>query len=266
MSDDSSFSQLAEDARQQRPEIALILGSGLSEVAHRLRHTQRVPFLEVPGLETTSVPGHRGCLTLGSWRHRRVLVFEGRLHAYEGHPWRRVLMPGYVARELGARVLLVTNAAGGIHDTLLPGSLMVLKDHIDWTRQYCWRYPGPGGIGTSRPSPYSPRLARALSEAAAKVDVPLQPGVYAQVTGPCYETPAEIRALRTCGADAVGMSTAREVQAGFDLGLECAGLSLITNRAAGLCDGPLHHDEVLITAQARKDCLADLLEEVVVRP
>jgi purine-nucleoside phosphorylase len=259
--DTSAFSELARDARQEHPEVALILGSGLSDVARRIRQPRRVPFLQVPGLETTSVAGHNGFLTLGEWAGKRVLVFEGRLHYYEGHPWRRVAMPVHVARELGAGLLLVTNAAGGIHEALVPGSLMALSDHLDWTRPYCWRQPGPGSLGPQRPSPYSARLLQCLGEAARTLDFNLPTGIYAQVTGPCYETPAEIRALRTCGADAVGMSTAREVQAAADLGLECAALSLITNRAAGLCDGPLYHDEVLTTAASQKDRLADLLEE-----
>jgi purine-nucleoside phosphorylase len=249
------FAALAEEARRAAPEVAVVLGSGLGDAARRVQPLRAVPFGEVPGLADPSVAGHTGRLTLGGWAGRRVLVFEGRLHYYEGHPWASVVRPVLTAGALGARVLVVTNAAGGIHDALAPGSLLALADHIDWTRPYGWRQPGP-----ARPSPYSPRLREALARAAADLRLGLREGVYAAVTGPSYETPAEIRALRACGADAVGMSTAREVEAAFEQGMECAGLSCITNRAAGLSAGPIHHGEVLTTAAALGARLADLLE------
>jgi purine-nucleoside phosphorylase len=260
-----SFAAFADACRLARPEVAFVLGSGLGAVARRLREKQAVPFAEVPGLPSAAVAGHKGCLTLGEWAGRRVLVFEGRVHYYEGHSWRDVAAPVRTAAHLGARVLLLTNAAGGIHDALGPGSLMAIRDHIEWTRPYCWRQPGPGALGPPRPSPYAPRLLRLLADAARAQGIELHEGVYAMVTGPCYETPAEVRALRAWGADAVGMSTAREVQAGFDLGMEAAAVSCITNRAAGLSAGPLHHDEVLATAAAQSDRLADLLEEFLRR-
>jgi purine-nucleoside phosphorylase len=234
-------------------------------VARRLRPACAVPFAEVPGLPAAGVAGHRGRLTLGEWAGRRVLLFEGRLHFYEGHSWDDVTAPVRLAASLGARVLLLTNAAGGIHDALGPGSLMAVRDHVEWTRPYCWRLPGPGALGPPRPPPYSPRLLGLLGAAASSAGVELRPGVYAMVTGPSYETPAEIRALRAWGADAVGMSTAREARAGCDAGLECAAVSCVTNRAAGLGGGPLSHEEVLTTAAAQGDRLAGLLEEFLPR-
>jgi purine-nucleoside phosphorylase len=205
------------------------------------------------------VEGHRGRVSLGEWAGKRVLVFEGRLHYYEGHPWERVVLPVRTAASLGARVLLLTNAAGGIHEALGPGSLMAIRDHIEWTRPYAWRLPGPGGTGPARASPYAGRLLDLLARAAGPVGIELRQGIYAAVTGPCYETPAEIRALRACGAGAVGMSTAREIQAGCEAGMECAAVSCITNRAAGLSAGPLDHKEVLLTAAAQSERLVDLL-------
>jgi purine-nucleoside phosphorylase len=260
-----TFAAFAEAARATPLDAALVLGSGMGPVARRLHNPCGVPFAEVPGLPTAGVAGHKGCLTLGEWAGRRVLLFEGRVHFYEGHSWHDVTAPVRVAASLGARALLLTNAAGGIHDTLGPGSLMAIRDHVEWTRPHCWRLPGPGALGAPRPSPYSARLLSLLDGAARAAGVGLPQGVYAMVTGPCYETPAEIRALRAWGADAVGMSTAREVQAGCDAGLECAAVSCVTNRAAGLSGGPLSHEEVLTTASAQSDRLADLLEEFLRR-
>jgi purine-nucleoside phosphorylase len=261
----SAFSQLADAARAAPPQLALVLGSGMSFVAERLKREQSVSFGEIPGLSATSVAGHRGCLSLGAWRGRRVLVFEGRLHFYEGHSWANVVAPVHTAAALGVRMFLLTNAAGGIHDALGPGSLMAIHDQIEWTRPYCWRVPGPGGIGPARPSPYSAHLLKLLAEAAQEIALPLHRGTYAALTGPCYETPAEIRALKTWGADAVGMSTAREIQAGCDVGLECAAVSCITNKAAGLSAHPLNHAEVLATAAAQSERLGNLVEAFLIR-
>lgn len=247
------YLHFCDAARRRRPRIALILGSGLGHLADRLTDAIELPFGQVPELEAPSIPGHRGAVLLGEWAGQAVLIFAGRLHAYEGHPWRRVAQPVRIARELGAETLLVTNAAGGIRADLSPGNLMAIHDHIEWTRPDCWRQP-------PRPSPYSPRLVEQLRQAALRLGFPLPSGVYAQVTGPSYETPAEIRALRAWGADAVGMSTAREVQAGCDLGMTCAAVSCITNKAAGLSPGPINHEEVLATAAMQRERLAGLVE------
>ena len=248
MSTPLDFTAFAEAARAARPALALVLGSGMGSVAGRMHATCAVPFAEVPELPAAAVAGHRGRLTLGEWAGRNVLVFEGRVHFYEGHPWRAVTATARAAAFLGARALLLTNAAGGIRDDLGPGSLMAIRAHLEWTRPYCWRRPDP-----PPPSPYSAPLLRLLDEAAIAAGVALPVGVYAMVTGPCFETPAEIRALRACGADAVGMSTAPEAAAGAEAGLECAAVSCITNRAAGLADGSLNHEEVLTTAARQSD-------------
>jgi purine-nucleoside phosphorylase len=254
------FAALAESCRQSPPHVAFVLGSGMGHVANRLQNTYSVPFAEIPGLPAASVHGHKGCLTLGDWAGRRVLLFEGRLHHYEGHPWEVVVRPLQTAAALGVRVAVLTNAAGGIADALGPGSLMALRDHLEWTRPYFWRHPGPG----ARSSPYSPRLLQLLAQTAKAQNCELHEGIYTAVTGPCYETPAEIRAMKAWGGDAVGMSTAREIQAGYDAGLECAAISLITNRAAGLSAEPLNHEEVLAIAAEQSTRLADLLQRFLV--
>jgi purine-nucleoside phosphorylase len=254
------FAAFTEAARIARPVVALILGSGMGPVAARLRGTCAVSFAQVPDLPASAVAGHLGRLTLGEWAGRNVLVFEGRVHFYEGHSWHAVTAPARTAASLGVRALLATNAAGGIRDDLAPGSLMAIRDHVEWTRPYCWRRPDLPPV-----SPYSPRLLRLLGGAAIAAGVALPAGVYAMVTGPCYETPAEIRALRACGADAVGMSTVPEIVAGAAAGLECAAVSCVTNRAAGLGSGPLSHEDVLTTAARQSEGLADLLEEFLRR-
>jgi purine-nucleoside phosphorylase len=255
-----SFQQLANAAQKAPPELALVLGSGLGDLAQRLEGGSNVPFADIPGMGSSTVAGHRGCLTLGEWAGKRLLIFAGRPHYYEGHPWRSVTLPVEIAKFLGARTLLLTNAAGGIHDALVPGSFMAVRDHVEWTRPSAWLSPGPGALGPTRPAPYAARLVDLLAKAAGNLGMELHRGIYASVTGPSYETPAEIRALRAWGADAVGMSTAREIQAGNSAGLECGALSCITNRAAGLTYAPLNHEDVLATAAAQKDRLAAFLE------
>jgi purine-nucleoside phosphorylase len=262
MNTSPAFSRLTAAVQEMQPWACLVLGSGMGPVTRRLERLDSVSFGDVPGLAATSVVGHRGSLTLGHWAGLPLLVFEGRLHYYEGHPWSSVVKPVQIAAGLGVRFLVLTNAAGGIHDALGPGSLMALRDHVEWTRPASWRHPGPGGLGGPRPSPYSTRLSNLLAQAARGMGLDLFQGIYATVTGPSYETRAEIRALKTWGADAVGMSTAREIQAGFDLGLECAAVSCITNKACGLSTGPINHEEVLITAAAQSERLADLLERL----
>ena len=255
-----TFAEIEGHCREAPPAAMLVLGSGMGAVSRRLEGALAVPFGEVPGLPAASVAGHGGRLALGVWAGVRVLVYEGRLHFYEGHGWDVVTRPVRVAAELGARVALLTNAAGGIADGLGPGSLMALRDHMEWTWPYWWRRPGPGGLGGDRPSPYSARLLELLGRAAASLGFELPQGVYASVPGPCYETPAEIRALKAWGADAVGMSTAREIQAAAEAGLECAAVSCITNRAAGLSAATLNHAEVLAAAAAAAGRVADLVE------
>jgi purine-nucleoside phosphorylase len=256
MSARGAFAEFREQCRSAPPEVFLVLGSGMGPLAGRVQAAASLSFADIPDLPSSSVVGHRGCLTLGDWAGRRVLASEGRLHFYEGHSWDVVVRPIVLAAQLGARIALLTNAAGGIRADLGPGTLMPIRDHLEWNRPYPWRE-------SARLSPYSPRLIEVICQAGKTAGMTLAPGVYAAVTGPSYETPAEIRALREVGADAVGMSTSREVLAGVAAGMECAAVSLITNRAAGLSAAPLDHAEVLATARATAEQLAGVLEEVL---
>jgi purine-nucleoside phosphorylase len=261
------YGELQGIARDRLPQIALVLGSGLGDLVELVGDAVELPFASIAGMYTPSVPGHRGALILGTWGRVSVLVFAGRLHHYEGHPWRTVLQPIRIARELGASILVTTNAAGGIRNDLCPGDLMAIRAHLDWTRPNWWRerteaQAAPIADASSGKSmlhwksPYSKRLLDLL---------PVPAGIYAQTTGACYETPAEVRALRACGADAVGMSTAREIQTGHDLGMECAAISCITNKAAGLEPGPIQHDDVLATGRSVKTKLVSLLKTFLLR-
>lgn len=252
-----SFDDLRSHAEQNPPAIAVILGSGLGDIANRLQVTCQVSYAGIPQMPSTSVAGHAGKLLYGRLAEQFILIFQGRFHRYEGHDWDTILRPVRIAYELGALNLLATNAAGGIRDDLHPGNLLALTATIDITGQKAWRHEEPNS------HVFNKELTAKLQQTASALSIPLPTGVYAQVLGPCYETPAEIRAFRTWGADAVGMSTAREVRFAYTLGMRCVGLSLITNRAAGLSKGPLSHDEVLETAVKRKMVLIDLVEKFV---
>lgn len=246
------YAELQAIVRDRAPRIAMVLGSGLGDVAERLADVVELPFGSIAGMDATTVPGHRGVLLLGTWSGVAVLVFAGRLHYYEGLPWRTIVQPIHIAKELGASILLTTNAAGGIHPSINPGDIMAIVHHIDCTKPCWWR-----DLEEPHVSPYSPRLLSLLAHAKIKR------GVYAQLTGPCYETPAEIRALCACLVDAVGMSTVREIETGHQLGMECAALSCITNKAAGLGDGPISHEEVMQMGRRLHVELIDVISHLV---
>jgi purine-nucleoside phosphorylase len=250
----STFPVLLEAAQAMRPATAIVLGSGMGAVGARVQRIASIPFVDVPGMEATSIPGHSGRLTLGKWAGCPLLLFEGRIHFYESGRWRSVTASIHLAHFLGARQILLTNAAGGIREDLAPGTLMAIRDQIEWTHPNAWQQK------ERQPSPYAHRLRALLHNAAQHRGIPLSEAIYAGVTGPCYETPAEIQALRACGADAVGMSTVREARAAWELGLECAAISLITNRAAGLTPLPIAHEEVLHAAARAGERLADLVD------
>jgi purine-nucleoside phosphorylase len=242
----AAFGPFREAVLERGPRTAVVLGSGLGSMAGHFRESASVPFHEVPGLCATSVGGHSGRLALGTWGNAAVLVFFGRVHLYEGHSWDAVIAPVRLAADLGAKRIVLTNAAGGIHPDLNPGSLMALRGHLALLDRNAWK---SHSVGT----PYSERLVKVLQDAG------LLAGVYASLTGPSYETPAEIRAYASLGVDAVGMSTAREAEAAAELGLEVAAISCITNRAAGLADGTLDHAEVLTNAKLSVDRLGELI-------
>lgn len=258
-----SFEVFRDRIDRLRPRVGLVLGSGLGNLPQSFQPEATVTFGEVPGLVPTTVSGHSGSIEVGYCTGVPVLVFRGRLHYYEGHPWDRVRKPIELAAEWGIRTLLLTNAAGGIHPDLEPGSLMVLSDHLYLQSPGSWKGPGPARcklLAGERPSPYSERLRERLQGLEIERNRVLLAGIYAALTGPCYETPREILALREMGADAVGMSTAVEAETASRLGLECAAISCITNKAAGLAGKPLDHREVLETARQVVQRVSELFE------
>lgn len=248
-----AYAELISAVRQlDEPPLAFVLGSGLRSIVDRIEATMAVEFSAIPGMVAPSVSGQGGHLILGNWVGRPVLVFTGRLHYYEGHPRSRVVRPMEVLAELGAETVVLTNAAGGINSEFSAGSLMALTNCLPWNQPHHWRI--------TPNSPFDAQLTDALLQAASHAQIALHRGVYCVVTGPCYETPAEIQAMALCGADAVGMSTAREAQRAAELGLRVAAISCIANLAAGLSSSPLSHAEVLEAVAASATSLGLLLE------
>jgi purine-nucleoside phosphorylase len=246
--------------------VGVVLGSGLGGFADRLRDSVRVPYSDIPGFAVVSVSGHRGELVIGRISGIEVACLSGRVHLYEGHAPARVVYGVRLLAELGCSAVLLTNAAGGIRAGLLPGSLLLVSDHVNLTganpllgppEQSLPRFP-------DMTHAYDVRL-RALAHEAAQVEsITLHEGVYAGVLGPSYETPAEIRMLRTLGADVVGMSTVHEVIALRHRSVRVGAVSVVTNLAAGLSDQPLDHADVQAAADAAHDRLSRLLERWIV--
>ncbi|MSR53773.1 MAG: purine-nucleoside phosphorylase [Gemmataceae bacterium] len=252
----SAFQTFAATVCAHPPRLAVVLGSGLGRVPHRFDEIASISFADVPGLVAPSVHGHSGRISLGLCAAHPLLVFRGRLHFYEGHTWERVASPIHVLAELGVKVVLLTNAAGGIHDQLNPGDLMVLKGDLFLQKPNGWKQP-------LRTACYSPQLVEQVQKNERERGRKLLAGVYAAVTGPCYETPAEIRGLRAMGVDAVGMSTAFEAETAASLGLEVVAISCITNKAAGLTAGTLNHAEVLANAHKPAERISEMIEALL---
>lgn len=248
-----------------RPAVHVVLGSGLGSVADAVQEPVEVPFADLPGFPQPTVEGHAGRFVAGRIAGAPVLVQQGRFHFYEGWDAEVVGLPVRTGHALGARILFLTNAAGGIRPDLPPGSLMLIDDHLNLG----FRAPlaGPVREGeTGFPDmsrPYDPELMALAESAALKPGVPLSRGVYAMMLGPSFETPAEIRALRAAGADAVGMSTVPEVVIARALGQRVLAVSMISNWAAGLGDGSLDHEDVMAWADTAGRTLAPLLEALL---
>jgi purine-nucleoside phosphorylase len=258
----SSAARAAADAVQLRlgvkaPVAAIVLGSGLSALADRIEDAVRIPYAEIPGFHAPRVDGHKGELIRGFLGGREILALSGRFHMYEGYDAKAAGFPVRVVHALGAKVLFVSNAAGGVRRTFNAGDLMIIEDHIS-LESGDTRFPDMS-------APYSPRLIALLKASATATGVPLTSGVYAGLLGPTYETPSEVRMLERVGADATGMSTIPETVVAAAIGMEVAGISLITNQAAGISTVPLNHADVVEVGHAAAKRFADLVTEFVRR-
>ena len=268
------FAQVEEAASIVRaqcgplPETAVVLGSGLGDFADTFADAVRMPYGELPHWPASTVVGHAGRLVVGSVAGRRVAALAGRAHFYEGHDLAAVVFATRVMGRLGVKHIILTNAAGGINTSFSQGALMVIDDHINMLGSNPLVGPNDERFGVRFPDMsevYSRRLRQVADDAARARGVPLSHGVYVAVHGPSYETPAEIRAFRTLGADAVGMSTVPEAIAARHMGLEVLGISCITNMAAGVLPQPLVHDEVMETARRVRGSFIALLEGIIER-
>lgn len=250
------------------PEAAIVLGSGLGDFANTLQDAVSMPYDTLPHWPASRVVGHEGKLVVGRVAGRTIAALAGRCHVYEGHDLRTVTFAVRVLGLLGARTLILTNAAGGVNTGFARGALMVIDDHINLIGDNPLAGPNDDRFGPRFPDMtqvYSSRLRAVADEAGRAVGITLSHGVYTALLGPSYETPAEIRYLRTIGADAVGMSTVPEAIVARHMGLEVLGISCITNMAAGVLPEPLDHSEVMETARRVRGQFVALLEGIVGR-
>ncbi len=250
--------QLSKEA----PEVGVVLGSGLGAFGDTLTGLSKLPYADIPHMPRSAVVGHAGNLCLGRVGAAKVACLQGRVHLYEGHALEKVTFGVRLLAKLGCRVVLLTNAAGGIRDGFAPGDLMLIVDHLNLMGRNPLVGPNDDRVGPRFPDmskAYDPKLCERARTAATEVGSSLQEGVYAGLLGPTYETPAEVRMLRTLGADAVGMSTVPEVIALRHRGVRVGAMSCITNLAAGIGDAPLDHSEVEEVAKKTRQRFSGLL-------
>jgi len=257
-------------ARRQQPaaNVAIVLGSGLGDFTESLQDAVSIPYTDIPDWPASAVVGHAGKLVVGAIAGKRVAALSGRAHFYEGHAMLVTTFATRVIGLLGIRTLILTNAAGGINLNFKPGTLMVIDDHINLMGTNPLVGSNDDRFGPRFPDmteAYSKRLREIADQAAAARGVSIAHGVYVALHGPSYETPAEIRYLRTIGADAVGMSTVPETIVARHMGMEVLGISCITNPAAGVLPKPLVHDEVMEVARRVRGEFSKLLEAVIER-
>ena len=250
------------------PQVAIVLGSGLGDFADAVVDAVVTPYEEIPHWPASKVIGHAGRLAVGTVKGKCIAALAGRVHFYEGHDLSTVAFATRVMGRLGVKQIILTNAAGGINTGFAQGALMVIDDHINLLGSNPLVGPNDERFGARFPDMsevYSRRLRAIADEAARARGVGTSHGVYVAVHGPSYETPAEIRAFRTLGADAVGMSTVPEAIAARHMGIEVLGISCITNMAAGVLPQPLDHNEVMETARRVKGAFIALLEGIIER-
>lgn len=250
-----------------KPEVALVLGSGLGDFAEGIRVEAELPYEEIEGFPVSTVPGHEGKYIFGYIGDVPMVCMKGRVHYYEGYPISDVVLPIRLMKLMGAKVLFLTNAAGGINGEFHAGDFMLIKDQILGSVPSPLIGPNIDELGVRFPDMsniYDRDLQKVIKKTAMMADIPLQEGVYIQLSGPAYETPAEVRMCRTLGADAVGMSTACEAVAANHMGMKICGISCISNLASGISPNPLTHKEVQETADRVAPLFKKLVAESIV--
>jgi purine-nucleoside phosphorylase len=248
------------------PKVGLILGSGLGGYGDSLARATAIDYSEIPHFPRSMVHGHKGRLVLGERAGQSCIAMQGRVHLYEGHSAATAAFPARVLVALGAQVVIITNAAGGLDPAWSPGTLMLIRDHIDMLRDHALRGPNDDRLGPRFPdmtTAYAPELRMLVKKVAAEKQIALEEGVYVAMPGPTYETPAEVRMLQTLGAQATGMSTVPEVCVARHMGARVIGISCITNQAAGITGQPLSHEEVTETATRVRATFESLLDAVL---
>ena len=255
-----------QDRIKAKPQTAIILGSGLGIYVDQMEDKIVIPYSEIPHFAQTTVVGHKGQFVYGKVRGKDIAVFQGRFHAYEGHPLSRVVLPVRILADLGIKNLILTNASGGINANYRPGDLVYITDHINMTGKNPLLGENLAELGPRFPDmseTYQQSFIKLIKESAQSMGLNILGGVYAGVLGPSYETPAEIRMLRSIGADLVGMSTVPEAIAASHAGLNLAGISCITNYAAGISQEKLRHEDVEEVAKQAMVKFSDLLSTIV---
>ena len=249
-----------------KPEIGLILGSGLGAIADQIEDAEHYSYSDIPHFPISTVEGHAGKLVIGTLEGKKVVAMQGRFHYYEGYKMEEVTFPVRVMKLLGIEKLIVTNAAGAVNTSFNPGDLMLISDHLNLIGDN----PLIGGnldkFGTRFPdmsNAYDKELRDKVREIAKSLHISLQEGVYAAMSGPTYETPAEVRMVRILGGDAVGMSTVPEVIVAVHSGIKVVGISCMTNMASGILEQPLSHDEVVETSTRVRDTFIKLMRNIV---
>ncbi len=248
------------------PDVLVILGSGLGSMADEVTDRIVLPYDEIDDFLVSTVEGHEGQFVFGSYKGKKVVMMQGRFHYYEGYSMKEVTLPAYVMRKLGVKNMVVTNACGGVNTEFTPGDLMLIEDHLNFTGNNPLMGQNFDEFGPRFPdmSKVYNRDLMALAEKIAKEEnITLKRGVYAIYTGPSYETPAEIRAYRTLGADAIGMSTVPEAIVANYAGMRVLGVSCITNMASGILDQPLNHDEVIEVSTRVRGSFTTLISRVI---
>ncbi|MGL6199435.1 MAG: purine-nucleoside phosphorylase [Lachnospiraceae bacterium] len=251
-----------------KPEVAIVLGSGLGEYGESLEIEATLPYSEINGFPTSTVAGHKGRFIFGYEGEVPVVAMQGRVHYYEGYPMEDVVLPIRLMGMMGAKVLFLTNASGGVNESFSPGDFMLIEDHIAAFIPSPLIGPNKDELGTRFPdmSDVYNRDLRGIIEAAGKeIGIDLKKGIYMQFTGPAYETPAEIRMSRVLGADAVGMSTVCEAIAAHHMGMKVCGVSCVTNMACGITNKPLNHQEVQENADKSAAAFKQLMQQSVAK-